>query len=281
MVATLVKYHKLLSYNKKETYSLNRAGGVSGVLSLVLLYLFILGFVIGALDVATRDVEPIYYFVASIFFCGSLFIYMSVQVQLAMAKDLRQKNIETMRAFVNAIDLKDAYTKGHSYHVYSIAKAFCDNMDGEMLRQLNVPKLLDAALLHDIGKISIRDEILNKEGTLTEEEWDVIKTHPRRGVDMITDTCYSEIGGWILYHHERIDGQGYYQLPAENIPKESRIIAICDTYSALCTDRVYRKKCTHEEALQVMVDVADTQLDSELLQCFMRIPQERLSVKTQ
>lgn len=277
MVATLVKYHKLLRYNKQETYRLNRTSRRTGAVSLVFLYLFILGFVIGAIDVATRDVEPIFYFVAGIFFCGSLFIYMAVQVQVSMEKSLRRKNVETMRAFVNAIDLKDAYTKGHSYHVYSIAKAFCRNMDGETLRYLNVPKLLDAALLHDIGKISIRDEILNKEGALTEEEWEVIKTHPRRGVDMITDTCYSEIGDWILYHHERLDGKGYYGLPGADVPKEARIIAICDTYSALCTDRVYRKKCTHEEALQVMRDAAGIQLDGELLRCFMRIPAQELA----
>ncbi|NLW79008.1 MAG: HD domain-containing protein [Ruminococcaceae bacterium] len=276
MVVTLVKYHKLLRYNKKETYKLNRASGITGALSLVLLYLFIFGFVVGAIDIATREVEPIYYFVVAIFFLGSLFIYMAVQVQLNMAQNLRQKNIETMRAFVNAIDLKDAYTRGHSYHVYRLTRIFCDNMDSETLRQLNIPKLMDAALLHDIGKISIRDEILNKEGALTEAEWEIIKTHPRRGVDMITDTCYSEIGDWILYHHERIDGQGYYRLQAKDIPLESRIIAICDTYSALCTNRVYRKKCTHEEALRVMQDAAGTQLDSALVHCFINIPSQAL-----
>ncbi len=277
MVMTIVSYHRLLAYSRKETYEANKAVGVGGIVSLVMMYLFLFGFAVGAVDVATREVEPIYLFIAIIFFVGALFINMSVRVQRHMAENLRNKNLETMRAFVSAIDLKDAYTKGHSHHVYEITRLFCEQLPNDYLRELSVPKLLDAALLHDIGKISIHDEILNKEGELTKEEWEILRTHPRRGIVMLEDTCYSEISDWVLYHHERIDGKGYYGARADEIPLESKIIAIADTYSALCTNRIYRKKRSYKEAAEIMREAAGTQLDAELLNCFFKIGEVKLS----
>lgn len=126
-------------------------------------------------------------------------------------------------------------------------------------------------MLHDCGEISIKDEILNKAGPLAAEDWASIKTHPLVGQKMLDDTCFREISSWVLYHHERMDGKGYYGLPGPDIPVEARLIAIADTYSALSTNRVYRRRLSHGDAVKIMRQVAGTQLDAGLLECFLKI----------
>ncbi len=271
MIVATYRYLHLLKYNREETYSRRlRANRMENV-SLALMFIFIAGFFGGILDTLLREVEPIYMFIAFIFLLGSIFIFASVQVQKNMAEELRAKTMETMKAFVNAIDMKDAYTKGHSGHVYHIVDALYEHLDDKAKEAVNKPKLMDAAMLHDIGKISIKDDILNKPGKLTEEEWDVVKTHPANGQKMLEDTCFRDIGKWVLYHHERVDGKGYYGIEPQNLPLEARILAVADTYSALCTNRAYRPKKDHAQAIAIMNEAAGTQLDPALMRIFARI----------
>jgi HD-GYP domain-containing protein (c-di-GMP phosphodiesterase class II) len=117
-----------------------------------------------------------------------------------------------------------------------------DELDNSVKERISKPKLLDAALLHDIGKISIEDDILKRTGALSEQEFEEMKKHPLNGKKTLGNTCYDEIGDWALFHHERVDGNGYYNLAPEDIPFESKLIAVADTYSASCMDRVYRAK---------------------------------------
>ncbi|MDL2236528.1 HD domain-containing protein [Christensenellaceae bacterium OttesenSCG-928-K19] len=276
MAVTAYRYYSLIKYNNQETYAVKQERRITQKVSLVLMFVFIGGFCVGIFDILTRQVEPIYFFVVIIFFLGASFIFSAVSAQGEMAVALRGKTMETMKTFVNAIDLKDAYTKGHSAHVYQIVRLFYEYFDEKRKDRINEPKLLDAALLHDIGKISIKDETLNKPGRLSEEDWANIRQHPLNGKKMLDDTTFAEISDWVLYHHERIDGQGYYGMRAEEIPEESRIITIADTYSALCTDRVYRKKQTHRQAVEIMKEAMGTQLDTELMQIFLRIPEQEL-----
>ncbi|MDL2238325.1 HD domain-containing protein [Christensenellaceae bacterium OttesenSCG-928-K19] len=276
MVLTIRKYHSFVKYFIEETYEKRHSGNATEKAALTLLYLFLAGFVVGIADTLIRGVEPMYFFIAIIFLLGALFVFFSVRTQMAMAKRLREKTLETMKAFVNAIDMKDAYTKGHSEHVYRLVDLLYESLDSRAKNLINKAKLLDAAMLHDIGKISIKDEILNKTGKLDNHEWEEIKTHPFNGKKMLEDSCYKEIGDWVLYHHERMDGHGYYGLEAKKIPIESKLIAIADTYSALCTDRVYRKKMTHEQAAEIMMEAAGTQLDSSLVKIFLSIDKESL-----
>ncbi|ULQ60216.1 HD domain-containing protein [Brucepastera parasyntrophica] len=277
MITATIRYQRLLTYNRKGAYNCHKRDGITDIVCLVLLYFFILGYIIGAVYSIISNVEPIYLLVASVFFFGGVFVYFAVQTQISMAEMLRGKAVEVMKTFVNAIDLKDAYTKGHSQHVYEIVDLFFDNLNDSYKRRINKSKLMDAAMLHDIGKISIRDDILNKQGALTIDEWTAIKTHPFNGKKMLDDTCFSEISDWVLYHHERVDGDGYFGLKGEEIPLESRIIAIADTYSALCTDRVYRKKRTHDEAIGIMEEVTGTQLDTHLMAFFSLIDKNNLT----
>ncbi len=278
-VITLVtawRFHRFLRYSRAESYGLTLRDRTAGVLSQVVMVFFIIGFVVGALDVALRDVEPIYLFVGFVFFVGAIFIAMLVQSQIHMAASLREKSLEVMRTFVNAIEVKDSYTRGHSLHVYEIVELFCQYLLPRERGRLNIPKLLDAAILHDIGKIGVEDRILNKAGPLTEEEWEQVRSHPRLSAHMLEGTTFLEIAPWVLYHHERVDGKGYYKLSGAEIPLESRIISVADTYSAITTDRVYRPRRTHDQAIGILREVAGTQLDARLVECFCQVPKSEL-----
>ncbi len=276
MAVSYVRFRQLVKYNRQESYdSEHRSGRVDAFCSASML-LFMAGYLVGFADNLLRVTDSIYTFVLVVYLFGAVFIFVFVSLQQKLAFVLRKKSMETMKTFVNTIDLKDSYTKGHSAHVYRIIELFFDELSPFYGGRISRPKLLDAAMLHDIGKISISDSILNKCGKLDEREWEVIRQHPKKGKLMMDDTCFREISQWVLYHHERVDGRGYYGIPEEDIPLESRVIAIADTYSALCTDRVYRGKKTHREAVAIMKSVAGSQLDAGLLEFFFRIDQKKL-----
>lgn len=278
MVISTVRYHRFIRFSREESYGEPRGGRGLRVVAQLTMVFFIIGFVVGATDVARREVEPIYLFVGFVFFIGSLFIAALVQNQISMAASLRTKTLEVMRTFVNSIEMKDEYTKGHSRHVYQIVRLFYQYLPAKTRAAINEPKLLDAALLHDIGKIGIDDRILNKAGELTEREWKLVRIHPELGTRLLADTTFIEISPWVLYHHERMDGEGYYRLPGDKIPLESRIIAVADTYSALTTNRIYRPRRSHEEAVALMKQVAGAQLDARLVEWFCSIPRLELEV---
>ncbi len=275
---TAVRYRRFVLYLRDESYREERASDhffeSMGQLSMLF---FMVGFVVGAIDLIRRPVESIYLFVVIVFFVGALFLASLVRMQFAQAVLLRDKTTEVMRAFVNSVEKKDPYTKGHSWHVYTISHAFYEALPPPLHARVNGPKLFDAAMLHDIGKVGVDNHILNKPAPLTEAEWVQVRSHPRLGEEMLADTSFSEIGEWVLYHHERIDGQGYYRLPGEELPLEARMLAIADTYSAITTDRSYREKCNHEEALEILRSAAGTQLDAALVDCFCTIDQEKLA----
>ena len=123
--------------------------------------------------------------------------------------------------------------------------------------------------------------MLNKPGKLDDYEWDVMKQHPKKAMDLLkTLPSFDEIKDWIQYHHERMDGKGYYGLPGDDIPMAARIIAVCDTYSAITMRRSYKDKRTHEEAMEIINEVAGSQLDPDIAFIFMTIPKEELQACT-
>jgi len=270
-VCATVRYHILLQYSQGESHS--SFGEMSWVerTSLSLLYLFILGFIGGISYALLGEVAYISLFVSGALFLCSLFILFAVNAQIRLAVRLRLKTMELMRTVVNAIDMKDAYTKGHSEHVQKLVALLYEHLDGTAKAGIDKSRLMDAALLHDCGKISVRDGVLNKPGRLTIEEWADMKSHPLTGKKMLDDTCFSDISDWVLYHHERMDGKGYFGLEEEDIPLESRMISIADTYSALTTNRIYRPRLSHEEAVEIMIIASDSQFDATLMQSFLKI----------
>jgi HD-GYP domain-containing protein (c-di-GMP phosphodiesterase class II) len=128
-----------------------------------------------------------------------------------------------------------------------------------------------AALLHDIGKIGVEDQILYKPGPLTDHEWEIIKTHPDVGAQMIRGLSGMEsISSLILCHHERLDGSGYPRgLSGVEIPLGARILAVVDSYSAMTEGRSYKQARSHDEAISELKGLAGKQFDPEVVRMFI------------
>ncbi len=178
--------------------------------------------------------------------------------------ELGQFVIDVVRSLVYTIEAKDIYTRGHSERVnhFSMKIAEQINLSPEDKKTLHW-----ASTLHDIGKISIPETILNKPGSLSDAEYAIIKRHPETGFSILTPLrpLVDSLPG-ILHHHERYDGTGYPKhLHGTQIPLIARIIAVADTFDAITSDRAYRKARSLAEALAAITDAAGTQLDPELV----------------
>jgi len=148
----------------------------------------------------------------------------------------------------------------------------CEQMGEALgLNEDKVKELKAVGLLHDIGKIAIDEAILNKNGTLNEEEWVEVRKHPEIGYRILsTVNNMSEMAEFVLSHHERWDGKGYPQgLSGEQIPLESRIIGIADAYDAMVSERSYKKSLTKEEAIKELTENAGTQFNAECVRVFI------------
>jgi putative two-component system response regulator len=174
-------------------------------------------------------------------------------------------------AFARAVDAKSPFTRDHSERVmrYALSLAEHLNLPGaqrELLRR--------GALLHDIGKISVPDTILNKPGPLTTEEYEVIKQHPTQGVTIVQPLeSLGEVIPLIRWHHERLDGKGYPDgLAGEAIPLLVRVLSVADVYDALSSVRPYRSAMPHEQCLDILRGEAEGGgLDGELVRAFCEV----------
>ena len=172
--------------------------------------------------------------------------------------------------FLKLLESHDPYTKNHCANVSSLAV--------RLARRLQksddfVAKIAYASLVHDIGKVLIPKEILNKSGRLTAEEFETIKMHPEIGAAALGEMDQiSEIAYVVKHHHERFDGSGYPDgLSGEQIPLMSRIIFICDSYDAITNDRPYRKAQSHDYAISEILAGCGTQFDANLVDHFVRL----------
>jgi putative nucleotidyltransferase with HDIG domain len=183
--------------------------------------------------------------------------------------------LNTVHALVSAIEASDAYTRGHSERVtrYSVALAKKMGMTGEPLKQLE-----QAAILHDIGKIGIDVALLHKKEKLTAADIDVLKLHPSIGVRILEPIHFlGTVRDIIEQHHERYDGNGYPNgLSGEEWRLEGKILAVCDTYDDMTSDRPYRKALSHEIATQEIHDHSGSQFDPEVATAFLEMCNEGL-----
>ena len=186
------------------------------------------------------------------------------------------KEDNLIQYFIDVIEAKDAYTQGHSHHVRAITETIYNCLPDNYKSEIDKTKLLLAALLHDIGKIKTPDYVLNKDSKLTTEEWEIMKKHPKDGMEIIKNTIFYGVGNWILYHHEMIDGKGYYGLKDKEIPIESKIITIADTFSALRTYRIYRPAKSIDETIEILEETKGKQLDGKILEYFLSIGKDEL-----
>ena len=215
-----------------------------------------------------------------IFRRGELNLMSSIAEQLAlvltntdMYADLENLVINVVKSFVQAIEAKDKYTRGHSERVSRYVRAMAARLH---LNETQRKDLNWASVLHDVGKIGIPEAILNKSGSLTDEEYRILKAHPEKGHNILAslDQLSGALPG-ILHHHERYDGLGYPGgLKGEDIPLAARIIAIVDTFDAIITDRAYRARRSVNGAIEILEEVAGSQLDPDLVEVFKEVLKE-------
>ncbi|OGV98941.1 MAG: phosphohydrolase [Nitrospinae bacterium RIFCSPLOWO2_12_39_15] len=201
---------------------------------------------------------------------GSLAAQVAIAIENAnLYKELKEAFLGTAEALGDAIEAKDAYTAGHTRRVLSYSLLMGRHLD---ITPAELENLKLAAALHDIGKIGVEDQILQKQGKLNEAEKKKMDNHTVIGPKIVENIKQMRpvIPG-ICYHHEEYDGTGYpQQLKGEQIPLIARIIAVADCFDAMTTDRPYRKALSIQTALDELQKMAGTQFDGKVVEAFIR-----------
>ncbi|MEW6726632.1 MAG: HD-GYP domain-containing protein, partial [Bacillota bacterium] len=177
---------------------------------------------------------------------------------------------ETIELLSDTIDERDRYTASHSKRVAEYARMIAEEMG---LRTRDIEEIYMAGRVHDLGKIAIPDAILLKSGRLTDEEFAVVKAHPKTSFFLLSRIkMYEQAARLALHHHERMDGKGYPTgLKGESIPLGSRILVVADAYDAMTTDRPYRQALSQEQALCELERHKGTQFDPEVVEAFLSV----------
>jgi HD-GYP domain-containing protein (c-di-GMP phosphodiesterase class II) len=204
---------------------------------------------------------------------GNSFNLMTDQVEhfisdlQASAEENRQLFLGTVKGLAAAIDGKDPYTRGHSERVSRFSVAIAQRMG---LDDDEVEKIRVSALLHDVGKIGIDDNILKKPAALTDEEFEVMKKHPQKGYKIMSQIpAMKEFLPGMYMHHEMVDGKGYPQgLKGDEIPLMGKIVAVADTFDAMTTDRPYQKAMKFDDAVARIESFVNTRYDAEVVAAF-------------
>jgi putative two-component system response regulator len=205
--------------------------------------------------------------------------FQNLEVAARCRSLLRQKDLvdeldsaqSVVFAFARAVEAKSRYTHGHSTRVTSYALALAGRLG---LGRAEVDVLRRGAVLHDVGKLSTPDAVLDKPGRLTPDEYEVVKRHPAEGVRIVEPLrSVRDVLPLIRWHHERMDGRGYPDgLAGASIPPVVRILAVADVYDALASDRPYRPAMPHERCLEVMAeDAAGGGLDADMVRLFHEV----------
>jgi diguanylate cyclase (GGDEF)-like protein len=172
-------------------------------------------------------------------------------------------------SLARAVDSRDAYTGSHSERVASLSAAIADQL-GLPPDEVELVRL--AGSLHDLGKLAIPEEILQKEASLSSAEWLVVQRHPQIGYRMLESLGVDPIADWVLHHHERWDGSGYPDgLAGEEIPLGARIIFVADAYDAMTSSRLYRSPMPRETALAEVERCAGAQFDPDVVRAFLAV----------
>ncbi len=182
--------------------------------------------------------------------------------------DMKNKSAQMIQLLAD-LQTKDHYTKEHSDRVFEWAKRMGLALGYHSKQIYNLNK---AARFHDVGKVYVPDEILNKITPLSNEEYDVIQAHVQLGRELILKTYDEEVFEIICQHHERVDGSGYpLGLKGDEICEEARILAICDSYDAMTTDRVYKEGKAQQVAIEELKSLAGSIYDADLVRLFISL----------
>jgi diguanylate cyclase (GGDEF)-like protein/putative nucleotidyltransferase with HDIG domain len=187
----------------------------------------------------------------------------------ALADDRAGEQLEAAMLLAETLDLRDVATARHSETVGRYAERIADELG---LAPDQVERVRVAGVLHDIGKLGISDAVLLKTGSLEAAEWAEIRRHPELGARILEHANLRDVAGWVLAHHERVDGGGYPRgLVGDEIPLEGRILAVADAYEAMTADRPYRRALGAAEARAELVRGAGTQFDAGVVAAFLRV----------
>jgi len=182
--------------------------------------------------------------------------------------DLQEAYDKTIEGWVLALDLRDKETEGHTQRV----KIMTEKLAREMgYSEEEITHIRRGALLHDMGKMGIPDEILQKPGPLTDDEWVIMRKHPEMAYQMLSQIKYLKDAITIpYYHHERWDGSGYpHKLRGEDIPLQARMFAVVDVWDALSSDRPYRKKMPHKDVIEYLRKETGRLFDPKVIEKFI------------
>ncbi|TET44183.1 HD domain-containing protein [candidate division TA06 bacterium] len=188
----------------------------------------------------------------------------------SMASKLGELYLNTLQMLANALEAKDVYTRGHTERVTRLSVEIAKKM---RLPKAEVETIRRAAMIHDIGKIGIRESILNKPGRLTVEEYNHIKSHVDWGAHILKPiTSLTKVVSYLFHHHERFDGSGYPSgLSGIDIPLGARIIGVADSYDASTSERPYRVALSHDAAVRALINGSGTLYDPSVVNAFLEV----------
>lgn len=188
----------------------------------------------------------------------------------AKSKEIQQSYLHTINVIANAIEARDKYTLGHAWRVTRFGLAIAERLGWAAPQRRSLEM---GGVLHDVGKVGIRDAILCKEARLSDDEYKLMKLHPEIGARILQDVPFlSPAIPYARFHHERWDGRGYPQkLQGDEIPLEGRLLALADAFDAMNSNRVYRKALSKEDAIAEILRCSGSQFDPELAQVFVEL----------
>lgn len=207
-------------------------------------------------------------YIAFVFVCNSI-----VEIVSGSRKKTEQLFVQTVTALSDAVDAKDRYTSGHSKRVAEYSRRIAERLGKSRSEQEEIYR---AGLLHDVGKIRIPEEIINKPGRLTDEEFNIIKIHPVTGYHILRGISEESIIAIAAkYHHERYDGKGYPNgLEGDKIPEVARIIGVADSYDAMASNRSYRTALPQEVVRKEIEKGRGTQFDPQMADVMLQMIDE-------
>lgn len=226
----------------------------------------------------TRNMReyPLFWILCLLSLCWIVSAFASIITEIRVAKVVREREKDeqiirqTMETFTGFIDAKDPYTRGHSLRVAQYSAMIAARMK---LSAEEVQNVYYIALLHDSGKIGIPEEVLSKPGKLTPEEYEVMKMHTVKGYEILSNyTSIPNVAVGAKYHHERYDGKGYPEgLVGEDIPLVARIICVADSFDAMNSDRVYRRRIESDKIMTELVNNKGKQFDPRVVDEMMSL----------
>ena len=218
--------------------------------------------------------------IATVFLAGGIFLGIRIyigarradQMESLIERQKRDKQLtrEIIEAFAKVVDLKDAYTQGHSFRVAKYTEMLARELGCD---EETIEKYHNIALMHDIGKVGIPDNVLNKPGKLDDSEYNLIKSHTSRGYEVLQNiSLMPEIAVGAQAHHERPDGKGYpLGLKEDEIPRVAQIIAVADCFDAMYSTRPYRTRMNFEKVVSIIKEASGSQLTPDVVDAFLRL----------